>query len=183
MLLGIFGKARSGDDDTGSLLFVLELADSFITYRSRYRLAPMLPLVLDLLLVDESNPRSIGFQLAALSRHIDTLPQSGEGSGRNEEQRMALSLLTQMRLADMAGTRPRSGPDGHASALQKLLAEQVDVAAAPFRRHRPPLLQSHREGRQVGRARSRADHDLRRQPSHDLRLPQARAAVRSISCT
>ena len=58
VLLGIFGRPRSGDDETGSLLFVLELADSFITYRSRYRLAPMLPLVLDVLLVDESNPRS-----------------------------------------------------------------------------------------------------------------------------
>ena len=79
VLLGMFGKASSGDDETGSLLFALELADSFITYRSRYRLAPMLPLVLDLLLLDESNPRSIAFQLAALSRHIDSLPQSAEG--------------------------------------------------------------------------------------------------------
>jgi uncharacterized alpha-E superfamily protein len=124
VLLGIFGKARSGDDETGSLLFALELADSFITYRSRYRLAPMLPLVLDLLLLDESNPRSVGFQLAALSRHIDTLPQSGEGSGRNEEQRMALSLLSQMRLADMAALdKPEA--DGTRLALQKLLSEQV----------------------------------------------------------
>ena len=79
LLLGIFGKASTGVDDIGSLSFVLELADSFITYRSRYRMAPVLPLVLDLLLVDESNPRSIAFQLAALSRHIDTLPQSGRG--------------------------------------------------------------------------------------------------------
>lgn len=110
------------------MLFALELADSFITYRSRYRLAPMLPLVLDLLLLDESNPRSVGFQLAALSRHIDSLPQSGHSSGRIEEQRMALSLLTQTRLTDVAsldkienGTRP---------ALQKLLREQV--AALPM---------------------------------------------------
>jgi uncharacterized circularly permuted ATP-grasp superfamily protein/uncharacterized alpha-E superfamily protein len=124
VLLGVFGKARSGDDETGSLLFVLELADSFITYRSRYRLAPMLPLVLDVLLVDESNPRSVGFQLAALSRHIDSLPQSGERSGRNEEQRMALSLLSQMRLADMAALG-KVEADGTRPALQKLLGEQV----------------------------------------------------------
>ncbi len=71
LLRGIFGKARAGEDDSGSLLFTLELADSFITYRSRYRLAPMLPLVLDLLLIDESNPRAIAFQLAELVRHID----------------------------------------------------------------------------------------------------------------
>ena len=124
VLLGIFGKARSGDDETGSLLFVLELADSFITYRSRYRLAPMLPLVLDLLLLDESNPRSVGFQLAAISRHIDSLPQSGEGSGRIEEQRTALSLLTQMRLADISSL-DRAEADGARLGLRKLLGEQI----------------------------------------------------------
>ena len=62
----------------------------------------MLPLVLDLLLIDESNPRSIAFQLARSRSHIDTLPQSGAGGGRIEEQRMALSLLTSVRLADVA---------------------------------------------------------------------------------
>jgi uncharacterized circularly permuted ATP-grasp superfamily protein/uncharacterized alpha-E superfamily protein len=124
LLLGIFGKARSGDDETGGLLFVLELADSFITYRSRYRLEPMLPLVLDLLLVDESNPRSVAFQLTALSSHIDALPQSGEGSGRIEEQRMALSLLSQMRLAD-PGSLDKSEADGTRSGLQALLSQQV----------------------------------------------------------
>jgi uncharacterized alpha-E superfamily protein len=123
-LLGLFGKVRAGDDESGSLLFALELADSFITYRSRYRLAPMLPLVLDLLLLDESNPRSVSFQLAALSRHIDTLPQSGEGSGRNEEQRMALSLLSQIRLADTA-TLDKTEADGTRPALQQLLSGQA----------------------------------------------------------
>jgi len=127
VLLGIFGKVGAGDDETGSLLFALELADSFITYRSRYRLAPVLPLVLDLLLLDESNPRSVGFQLAALARHIDTLPQSGQSSGRIEEQRLALSLLTQTRLADVASLDKIE--DGARPALQKLLREQV--AALP----------------------------------------------------
>jgi uncharacterized alpha-E superfamily protein len=124
LLLGIFGKPRAGDDETGSLLFVLEVADSFITYRSRYRLAPMLPLVLDLLLVDESNPRSIAFQLAALARHIDTLPQSVEGHGRIEEQRLALSLLTQVRLADVASLAKTDADDVRVG-LQGLLLQQV----------------------------------------------------------
>jgi uncharacterized alpha-E superfamily protein len=124
LLLGIFGKARSGDDETGSLLFALELADSFITYRARYRLEPMLALVLDLLLADESNPRSVAFQLAALARHIDSLPQSEEGSGRIEEQRMALSLLTQTRLADPARLE-KPDADGTRGNLRQLLSEQA----------------------------------------------------------
>jgi uncharacterized alpha-E superfamily protein len=124
LLLGIFGKAGAGADDVGNLAFVLELADSFITYRSRYRMAPVLPLVLDLLLVDESNPRSIAFQLAALSRHIDSLPQSGEGGGRIDEQRTALSLLTRVRVA-RAQELAKAGPDGKRAELAALLGEQV----------------------------------------------------------
>jgi uncharacterized circularly permuted ATP-grasp superfamily protein/uncharacterized alpha-E superfamily protein len=129
LLRGIFGKSRSGEDDSGSLLFTLELADSFITYRSRYRLAPMLPLVLDLLLIDESNPRAIAFQLAELVRHIDALPQSRERGARIDEQRMALALLTSVRLADVASLA-RPEPDGARPRLQKLLDEQI--AALPL---------------------------------------------------
>jgi uncharacterized circularly permuted ATP-grasp superfamily protein/uncharacterized alpha-E superfamily protein len=128
LLLGVFGKATSGEDESGSLLFTLELADSFITYRSRYRLEPMLPLVLDLLLIDESNPRSIAFQLAELARHIDTLPQSGDGGGRIEEQRMALSLLSSVRLADVVSLA-KPGQDGARTTLQKLLYEEVSTLA------------------------------------------------------
>lgn len=129
VLLGIFGKTKGGEDETGSLLFVLELADSFITYRSRYRLAPLLPLVLDLLLVDEDNPRSIAFQLAQLSNHIDSLPQSGESGARIEEQRMILSLLTSVRLAEVTALT-RSESDGTRPALQKLLNEQIEALPA-----------------------------------------------------
>lgn len=121
-LLGIFGKAGSSEDESGSLLFTLELADSFITYRSRYRLEPLLPLLLDLLLIDEGNPRSVAFQLAELARHIDSLPQSSEGGARIEEQRMALSLLTSIRLADVA-LLAKTEPDGTRPNLQKLLNE------------------------------------------------------------
>jgi uncharacterized circularly permuted ATP-grasp superfamily protein/uncharacterized alpha-E superfamily protein len=129
LLRGIFGKARAGEDDSGSLLFTLELADSFITYRSRYRLAPMLPLLLDLLLTDESNPRAIAFQLAELVRHIDSLPQSSERGQRIEEQRMALQLLTSVRLADVAALA-RLEPDGTRPQLTRLLDEEVAILPA-----------------------------------------------------
>ena len=123
LLLKLFGKPRAGDDETGNLLFTLELADSLITYRSRYRLAPLLPLVLDLLLIDESNPRSVGFQLHSLAQLIDTLPQSGEAGARIEEQRLILSLLTNVRLADVTSLARIDG--GQRGDLQSLLSESV----------------------------------------------------------
>lgn len=100
-ILSLFGEPLEREEETGRLLFLLELADSFITYRSRYRLDPMLPLVLDLLLLDESNPRSLAYQLSGISGHLATLPQSKQGASLTEERRVILSLLTAVRLADV----------------------------------------------------------------------------------
>jgi len=128
LLRDILGKVAPGEDESGNLLLTLDLADSFITYRTRYRLEPMPPLLLDLLLIDESNPRSIAFQLARIARHIDSLPQSGVEGGRREEQRLALALLTGVRLADTASLA-RIEPAGSRAGLQELLHEQASALA------------------------------------------------------
>lgn len=82
------------------LMFVLELADSFITYRSRYRIMPSLPAVVDLLLLDETNPRALAFQLVALSEHINHLPMQPGVGLRSEEARLILELLSRLQLSD-----------------------------------------------------------------------------------
>lgn len=126
----LMASLRQGDqapadrEESGRLLFVLELADSFITYRSRYRLNPMIAPMLDLLLVDESNPRSLAFQLAALSSHIDTLPQTGNGGGRSQAQLAALAMLSEVRLADVVALAELDG-NGRRPALDNLLASQI----------------------------------------------------------
>ncbi|WP_341304897.1 circularly permuted type 2 ATP-grasp protein [Pseudomonas sp. TMP25] len=53
--------------------WLLELSDSIVTYRSRYRAqAEWLP-VLDLLLLDPGNPRSVLFQLEGLNKNLSKL--------------------------------------------------------------------------------------------------------------
>ena len=54
---------------------LLEIADSSMTYRNRYATNLQLGPVLDLLVTDETNPRSIGYQLAALSAHVERAPR------------------------------------------------------------------------------------------------------------
>jgi uncharacterized alpha-E superfamily protein len=122
-ILSLFGEPLEREEETGRLLFLLELADSFITYRSRYRLDPMLPLVLDLLLLDESNPRSLAYQLASISNHLAALPQSRQGAGLTEERRLILSLLTSVRLANVEGF----SRDGTRSELLKVMGEQLHL--------------------------------------------------------
>ena len=65
---------------------VLEVADSSMTYRRRYLASLQAAPVVDLLLMDETNPRSVMFQMAALIAHIDALPRE-EGVLRSAEQK------------------------------------------------------------------------------------------------
>jgi uncharacterized alpha-E superfamily protein len=70
---------------------MLDIADSVMTYRSRYLAAPRLSGVIDLLLCDESNPRSLGFQLNALSDHMNSLAsQNNDGFFRPEQKLMTV---------------------------------------------------------------------------------------------
>ena len=120
LLLALFGELRSEDEETARLFFVLNVADSTITFRQRYLFAPVLPLVLDLLMVDESNPRGIGYQLRAISDHLQALPQSSPHAPHNEEQRLILDLMTRVRLAKVADFE-HADPDGRRPELKELL--------------------------------------------------------------
>ncbi|MCB1963492.1 MAG: circularly permuted type 2 ATP-grasp protein [Rhodocyclaceae bacterium] len=50
--------------------WLLEFTDSIITYRSRYLRTPELLTVVDLIVLDESNPHSVMFQINALERYL-----------------------------------------------------------------------------------------------------------------
>jgi uncharacterized alpha-E superfamily protein len=58
----------------GLLDAALELGDSQITYRTRYVAAASLLPVLDLMVLDDNNPRSIAFQAARIVDHLGELP-------------------------------------------------------------------------------------------------------------
>ncbi|WP_020587839.1 circularly permuted type 2 ATP-grasp protein [Desulfobacter curvatus] len=79
---------------------VLEVADSRITYHTRYRTTIHMEPLVDLLLLDEINPRSVGFQLAALHVHLENLPRSQPFPFRTKEEKIILDLTTRLRLAD-----------------------------------------------------------------------------------
>jgi uncharacterized alpha-E superfamily protein len=70
---GLVEEARSA---LRRLENVLEVADSSMTYRSRYLTTLQLPLVLDLLLTDEANPHSVAFQLVRLASRFASLPRA-----------------------------------------------------------------------------------------------------------
>ncbi len=107
-------------DDTPVLEALLEIADSSMTYRARYLTTLQLAPVVDLLLCDESNPRSIGFQLAALGAHVEELPYDSSNPMRSAEQRIMLSALTSLRLAEV-DSLCEADRDGMRDKLDRLL--------------------------------------------------------------
>jgi uncharacterized circularly permuted ATP-grasp superfamily protein/uncharacterized alpha-E superfamily protein len=138
LLEALFSDRQDEAAEAAGLTFALEVADSILTYRSRYLFAPVLPLVLDLLLVDETNPRSIAFQLAAISEHFDGLPQSPQAAPQTEERRLILNLLTQVKLADVHHLS-KAGPDDSRDAFKalfnKLVADLPELSEAITRRY------------------------------------------------
>lgn len=86
-----------------TLQSLLEVADSIMTYRGRYKSTFQLAPVLDLLLADESNPKSLAFQFNQLADHVKHLPQQSERRFSCPEERIALEMLTTVRLFDLTG--------------------------------------------------------------------------------
>jgi uncharacterized alpha-E superfamily protein len=91
---------RGEPEQDGALELLLELADSTMTYRARYQAAPQLPAVLDLLLSDETNPRSALFQILTLSEHMVHLPSPEEDGLLTADRRLITRLSSELRLAD-----------------------------------------------------------------------------------
>jgi len=71
-LCAILQQALAGPPDT-DLTWLLRLTDSIITYRARYSTRPEWLPVLDLLVRDEANPRSIAFQVLGLRDFVRRL--------------------------------------------------------------------------------------------------------------
>ena len=92
-----FARQFAYDTATGEDLdLLLTLVDCQITYRSRYLVGPLLAPVRDLVVLDEYNPRSVAFQIAALNEHIASLPGLREGGLIDPPHRLAVTLQAAM---------------------------------------------------------------------------------------
>ncbi len=75
----------------GYLEYLLEVADSSVTYRTRYYTTLQPLAVLDVLMLDETNPRSLEFQLEHLVELYEKLPRNDSADQRTMQG--ALDLL------------------------------------------------------------------------------------------
>ena len=68
---------------------VLEIADSRMTYRSRYLANLQIPAVLDLLLTDDTNPRALAYQLERTAESRDEFAALVQHARLHADQRLA----------------------------------------------------------------------------------------------
>jgi uncharacterized alpha-E superfamily protein len=134
--------ARGTATDSLLLESVLTAAESIITYRRRYRSHAQLETLLDLLLLDDGNPRSLAFGLDRLGDDLDALPVGPERRLR-EEQRLVLEASTALRLADTSALAAQD-ESGHRPGLDLFLAQLhgklMEAADAVDRAHFVHLL-------------------------------------------
>jgi uncharacterized circularly permuted ATP-grasp superfamily protein/uncharacterized alpha-E superfamily protein len=116
------------DTATDSLLLesVLTAAESIITYRRRYRSQAQLETVLDLLVLDDDNPRSLTYQLDQLTADLADLPGTSPRGRLDDAQRLVLEATTALRLADTARLA-QTGPDAVRHELDAFLARIIEL--------------------------------------------------------
>ncbi len=98
---------------------VLSVAESFTLYRRRFRSQPQLETALDLLLLDETNSRSLAYQLNTAREHLVVLPGQGERPYK-KEMRLVIEAATQLKLVNVEELAEVD--DGNRPRLETLLA-------------------------------------------------------------
>ncbi len=111
----------------GSLDALLQVADSQITYRSRYVMMEARGPVLDLVLLDPDNPRSVAFQVDRMGDHLRVLP------GRDHDAPPPLweRLVARMR-AELAAATAESFAPAWFDEMEKVLMRLSDEIAAHY---------------------------------------------------
>jgi uncharacterized alpha-E superfamily protein len=111
-----------------ALEWVLETANSIVTYRARYRRAPELLPVLHLVVIEETNPHAVAFQLRELSHALERV---GAEVGGAVSPRGVDALLAALRAAPLAGFEADAG-DALEAACADLAAVLERTQAAAF---------------------------------------------------
>ena len=115
---------------------LLTVGESIITHRRRYRAYIGAESMVELLLLDPVNPRSLAAAMNELKDLIDELPRGRNPAGRSVEERALLEVTTAVKLSDAAdlvaevdGKRPAL------SAFFELIRARLEQAGEALEHH------------------------------------------------
>jgi uncharacterized circularly permuted ATP-grasp superfamily protein/uncharacterized alpha-E superfamily protein len=88
------------DDEPLLLDALLEITDSSLTYRRRYLTTVTAPAVADLIVADETNPRSVAYQSARIERNLAALPGESPIPTPRHDHQLAMKLCAALQLVE-----------------------------------------------------------------------------------
>ena len=145
-MLGLLrvGVASAPYPDDPCLEVLLQVADSSTTYRSRYLAAIRTRYVLELLLEDENNPRSVAFQVAALQERVHDLPRDHADDTARPERTLATRLVALTREANLDEIQRRDAKgrrlalEAHLQTIRNGVTDLSDALTARYLNHSAP---------------------------------------------
>jgi len=121
---------------------VLMSHESLVNYRYKYRMPINNGLVLDLMLFDPNNPRSLTYQMDRLKAYLRNLPRGLDGHRLPEYERLILEADTLLKLADKEELVSADGDwseykrlDEFLSKMYLLLSAIPDVISRTYFKH------------------------------------------------
>ena len=135
------GVALAPFPDDACLEVLLQVADSSTTYRSRYLASIRTRYVLELLLADETNPRSVAFQAVALLDGVHSLPRRQAESTPPAEYALAKRLRQLLREASMDEIKRRDANgqrlalEAHLQTVRNAVTDLSDAITARYLSH------------------------------------------------
>jgi uncharacterized alpha-E superfamily protein len=114
-------RQRSPESDRMVRESVLTAAESIVTYRRRYRSRSGTDALVELLVVDQHNPRSVAYQLTRIQADLRALPIS---SPTARPLRLLDTLVETVRTADPASLA--AAAEGRRPSLEQFLADLND---------------------------------------------------------
>ncbi len=113
--------ALGNDQEAAIIDSVLGATDSLIAYRRMQQAGRRMDVLLDLVLLDEANPRAVAYQLARLEELLERLPRDPVSTRRSPEERLVLEGLTALRLAEVKDLSAVDENSARRTALDQLL--------------------------------------------------------------
>lgn len=103
------------------MYLLLDLCDSAITYRARYQNVPTLENLLHLLLLDDTNPRSMIYQIGQLQKVMAEMPLEQDNDGLSASQRILLIAFHELTLAEPTKLANVVSKAGNRTQLRRVL--------------------------------------------------------------
>lgn len=123
LLRGTLVLTRPLPVETALLEAVLRTYDSLMAYRRLHNAPPEIFPALSLLILDETSPRSLKFQLARLEKHTTALPRDPDDISLTEEARLVAEAAAAVGQIDLAQWIRPEADTGKRAALDTRLAQ------------------------------------------------------------